>query len=121
MVRVDDTFEEGKTSYWCVTDEIFQIGLEWNNKFNNAWGVEMRMWPIEAKPLQANEQTGSGPGGWITDSAGNSFKWDAKGFEIGSAGKGTLVIREDEIAIKMRAIALALSVMSGIVASMAMI
>lgn len=55
MVAVDPTFSEGETSFWCVTKDIFSIGLEWNNKFNQAWGVEMKMWPIEAKPLQANE------------------------------------------------------------------
>ena len=55
MVSVDPTFNQGETSFWCVTDEIFKIGLEWNNKMNQAWGVEMKMWEIESTPIQANE------------------------------------------------------------------
>ena len=44
MVSVDPTFNQGETSHWCVTDDIFKIGLEWNGKMNKAWGVEMKMW-----------------------------------------------------------------------------
>ena len=44
MIAVDDTFAEGETSYWCVTDDIMEVGYEWNGKFNSAWGVEMKMW-----------------------------------------------------------------------------
>ena len=47
MIKVDPTFAEGSESYWCVTDEIAEIGSKWNGKFNNAWGVEMKMWEIE--------------------------------------------------------------------------
>ena len=44
MIAVDDTFAEGSTSFWCVTEDIFKIGMEWNGKMNDAWGVEMKMW-----------------------------------------------------------------------------
>ena len=83
---------------------------------NSAWGVEMKMWAVDEKPLKANEKQGTGPGGWFTDSAGNSVKWDARGFEIGSAGKGRIIIREDEVGVKLGATALGLSLMSGLTA-----
>jgi hypothetical protein len=116
MLAVDKFFKEGETSFWCVTDDIFKIGLEWNNKMNSAWGVEMKMWPVEEKPLQANEKQGTGPGGWFTDSAGNSIKWGPKGIVVGSAGKGKIILKEDEIGIKMGATTLGLTLVTGLTA-----
>ena len=45
---------------------------------------------------------------------GNSIKWDGGGIEVGMAGKGKIVLREDEIALKMSAAALGVSLMSGL-------
>lgn len=117
MVAVDPTFNQGETSFWCVTDEIFDIGLQWNNKMNRAWGVEMKMWPVEAKPLQANEMPqGSGPGGYVEDNMGHTVKWGDEGIEVGKAGYGKIVVSEDEISVKMGATALGLSLVSGLTA-----
>jgi hypothetical protein len=46
MVKVDPTFSEDTISFWCVTKDIFKIGMEWNGKMNDAWGVEMKMWEV---------------------------------------------------------------------------
>ena len=39
MVRVDPSFIQGETSYWCVTQDTLDLGMKWNGKFNDGWGV----------------------------------------------------------------------------------
>ena len=126
MVLVDPTFAEGETSEWCVTDEIFEIGMNWNGKLNPAWGVEMKMWPIdEVIPVVAAEATkvgpkkpakmaGSGPGGEWADSAGNSVKWGDDGITIGNAGNGKIIISGDEINLKMSATSIAATTLGAV-------
>lgn len=117
MISVDESFAEGSTSHWCVTDEIFKIGMEWNGKMNPAWGVEMKMWEIPevVEPTAApQKKKGSGPkpGGSWTDSEGNIVEWEDGQIEVGNKNLGTLVISDDQIRVKMNASGLAATVLS---------
>ena len=82
MVRVDPSFQQGETSYWCVTPATLDLGLKWNGKFNDAWGVEAKVWKIDEvrQPETAsNSPVGSKnmkPGGKLSDSEGNIATWD---------------------------------------------